>query len=102
MTPEDFTKNTQEIYSQDIETSDRSFGVINWKDTEVCISLNCVCGHLGHFDGSGLRFWECLECGRKYALGEKVVLIELTGEQADFVKATDWHFETDSDGGDRT
>jgi DNA-directed RNA polymerase subunit RPC12/RpoP len=41
-----------------------------------------VCGSHGHIDGYFLYHYACAKCGRKYALGMHVPLIELTPEQA--------------------
>jgi hypothetical protein len=72
-----------EIYDQDFQPlpSD-SHGWIQWKGTDVCIDLHCVCGYQGHIDGDFFYYYECAACGAKYAVGQNVKLIPLTPEQA--------------------
>lgn len=65
-----------EVYSQD-KISTPSTGWIQWKGTDVCIDLHCVCGHHGHFDGDFFYFFECPSCHRKYAVGQNINLIPL-------------------------
>lgn len=70
------------IYSRDFQTPDgQGCGWIQWKGTEVCIDLHCVCGHHGHFDGEFFYFYECPQCHRKFAVGQNVKLIELTVDE---------------------
>jgi hypothetical protein len=71
-----------EVYSQDFDTGDTPHGWIQWKGTDVCIDLHCECGHHGHHDGDFFYYYECPSCGRKYAVGQNVKLIELTSKQA--------------------
>ena len=56
-------------------------GWIQWKGTDVCIDLHCACGDHGHVDADFFYGYECAHCGRKYAVGQIVRLIELTPEQ---------------------
>lgn len=72
-------------------------GWIQWKGTDACIDLHCVCGSHGHIDGYFLYHYECAACHRKYALGCNVPLIELTPEQAAFVPDNLCDFITDTD-----
>lgn len=74
------------IYSNDNpETPAR--GWIQWKGTDVCIDLHCVCGVHGHHDGDFMYTVRCSECGRKYAVGQNVKLIEL--DTPELVKANE-------------
>jgi hypothetical protein len=61
-------------------------GWIQWKGTDACIDLHCVCGSHGHIDGDFLYHYKCAKCGRRYALGMNVSLIELNDEQAAFIE----------------
>ena len=47
------------------------------------MDLNCICGHHGHVDDEFFYRYECKGCGRKFAVGQNVKLIELTAEQID-------------------
>lgn len=64
---------------------DRPHGCIQWKGTSACIDLHCECGAHGHIDAEFFYHYECMGCGRRYAVDSYVKLIELTGEQAKFV-----------------
>jgi len=68
------------VYSQDNPKSP-SNGWIQWKGTNVCIDLHCVCGNDSHFDGEFFYFYKCPKCGAKYAVGQNVKLIPLTQDQ---------------------
>ena len=70
----------EDIHDQE-EDPGPAHGWIQWKGTDVCIDLRCPCGAREHFDGYGLYFYRC-SCGASYALGEKVILVPLTKEQA--------------------
>ena len=59
-----------------------SGGWIQWKGTDVCIDLDCVCGASGHVDGDFMYQLLCPECGRRYLAGANIKLIELTPEEA--------------------
>lgn len=56
-------------------------GWIQWKGTDVCIDLHCVCGNHDHFDGEFFYYYECSACHRKYLVGENVKLHELTKDE---------------------
>jgi hypothetical protein len=32
---------------------------LQWKGTDVCIDLHCVCGRSPHYDGEFLNSWRC-------------------------------------------
>jgi hypothetical protein len=70
------------IKAGDFDVTNRPHGWIQWKGTEVCIDLHCVCGHFGHFDGDFFYFYQCPECGARYAVGMNIALIPLTEQQA--------------------
>lgn len=73
----------------------KSHGWIQWKGTSVCIDLYCICGAHGHIDEEFFYHYKCLACGRKYAVGANVALIELNEEQAHFVESTTVGFLSD-------
>lgn len=62
-------------------------GRIQWKGTDVCMDVHCVCGSHGHIDADFFYHYECKGCGRKYAVGEHVNLIELNPEHVAFIEA---------------
>lgn len=69
------------VYGQDNpETPAR--GWIQWKGTDVCMDMVCTCGASGHFDGDFCYYVSCRFCGRQYAVGQNIKLIELSRKQA--------------------
>jgi hypothetical protein len=88
-----------DYYSEVYEAQDNppgdAHGWIQWKGTSACIDLHCKCGALGHVDGAFFYAYECNACGRKYAVGQVVKLIELTPEQATY-QAGRHGFQSDS------
>lgn len=54
-----------------------AYGWIQWKGTDVCIDLRCICGTHGHIDGDFVYSVKCKDCGRKYAMGQNVKMIPL-------------------------
>lgn len=70
------------VYVQDNLSTDAG-GWIQWKGTDVCMDVHCRCGHVGHIDKEFFYFYECPECGAKYAVGQNVKFIPLTKEEAD-------------------
>jgi hypothetical protein len=77
-----FSVDFEAIYSQDTDVTGKPHGWIQWKGTEVCIDLHCACGGGSHFDGGFFYNFECPYCHAKYAVGQNVVLIQLTADQA--------------------
>lgn len=70
------------VYQHDVQyADDEPYGWIQWKGTNVCIDLHCVCGGdgnpIGHYDGDFMYSVQCVQCGRKYAVGQNIKLIEL-------------------------
>lgn len=77
----DIHANYRSIYgAEDAAVKGKPHGWIQWKGTNVCIDLHCPCGAHAHFDGEFFYAYECV-CGKKYAVGQVVNLIELTPEQ---------------------
>ena len=54
------------------------YGWIQWKGTNACLDLWCVCGAHGHVDAWFAYAYRCAACGRHYAVGQTLKLIELT------------------------
>lgn len=51
---------------------------IQWKGTNVCADLWCICGAQGHIDDEFMYFVRCIACGRVYRVGCHVTLYEVT------------------------
>jgi hypothetical protein len=54
------------------------FGWIQWKGTDVCVDIHCVCGEQSHFDGEYMYFIKCPKCGRVYEANGHIQLLPLT------------------------
>lgn len=79
-----------QVYSQDFKRDGPNV-YIQWKGTQACIDLYCSCGLHGHVHTEYSWFYECA-CGKKYALGETVKLIELNEEQIKCVESNRLRF----------
>lgn len=84
----------EQVYSQDSPEGD-AHGWIQWKGTSVCMDIHCKCGRHGHMDADFFYHYACPTCGRRYAVGQVVKLIELTEEQAQHVMEHHVGFQMD-------
>ena len=57
-------------------------GWIQWKGTNVCMDVQCSCGHRSHFDGEFFYHWQCSACGKRFIVGPYVRMVEATPEEA--------------------
>ena len=55
-------------------------GWIQWKGTDVCIDIHCVCGEHSHYDGDFLYHFKCPVCNVVYQVGAYVKLYKLDFE----------------------
>lgn len=79
--PEQWKEFYDAVYSQDYKPSG-TIGSIQWQGTEVCMDVHCECGRDSHYDGEFAYYFECVGCGKKYAVGCNVKMIPLTDKQA--------------------
>ena len=70
----------KDVYSQD-PVPEGTYGSIQWKGTDVCMDIFCPCGHHSHVDATFFYYFECIGCGKKFAVGANVAMIPLTDEQ---------------------
>lgn len=56
-------------------------GWIQWKGTDVCMDVHCVCGAHGHVDTGFAYYLLCTGCGRAYMTNGHVELLELTTDE---------------------
>lgn len=56
---------------------------IQWKGTNVCCDIHCVCGAHCHFDGDFFYFFQCPHCERYWEVGTHVSIYEVPKERAD-------------------
>jgi hypothetical protein len=68
-------------------------GRIQWKGTDVCMDIECVCGAQTHIDADFFYYFEC-ECGRKYEVSPYVNLTPLTTGQAEQVEDEGYTFKS--------
>ena len=80
-----FHEYFQQVFSRDNPEGD-AYGWIQWKGTDVCIDLHCECGAHMHFDGGFFYNFACPHCGRKYATGMNIKLIELSEEESEVIE----------------
>jgi hypothetical protein len=55
-------------------------GHLSLKGTDLCMQEECTCGESSHVDGMFVWTWRC-DCGKQYAVGQRIALIELTPEE---------------------
>ena len=60
-------------------------GWIQWKGTNVCIDLYCVCGEHLYFDGHFLYYWVCPHCYRLWEMGTHIPMYEVLAERREDV-----------------
>lgn len=51
---------------------------VQWKGTELCADIRCVCGYSNHVDPMVYYYLRCANCDRVFLLNAWVALIELT------------------------
>lgn len=81
-----------DAYFDEVENETRPsepYGRIQWKGTDVCIDMYCICGAHGHFDGDFLYTTRCRKCGRIYGLAPWIVLVPLSDEALKWAEPKD-------------
>ena len=58
-------------------------GWVQWKGTDVCMDLHCICGAHGHVDADFVYTVKCHHCGRVYDVAGDVLLVEVPPEEHD-------------------
>ncbi len=54
---------------------------IQWKGTEVCMDIYCVCGNMSHIDADFAYNVMCPYCKRIFMINGHVELVELTEDE---------------------
>jgi len=57
------------------------YAFIQWKGTDVCMDVHCICGFTGHIDGDFVYNVKCPKCNRVYACNPYIELVELTDDE---------------------
>lgn len=79
---DDHHKFYKSVYDQDFKTDGIAHGWIQWKGTQPCVDLYCLCGYHGHIDTDFFfYYYKCPKCQQKYALGQNIKLIPLNADQ---------------------
>jgi len=73
-----------QIHNRDFNTQGISSEWIQWKGTEVCMDIHCICGANDHIDQDFFYSYQCPVCKRKFAVGANIKLIELTEEEKEY------------------
>jgi hypothetical protein len=55
---------------------------IQWKGTDVCMDVACLCGETAHVCQDFVYALHCTACGRKYAMPSHIALHPITDEEA--------------------
>lgn len=50
---------------------------LQYKNIELCVDLNCVCGEYSHYDGDFGQYLECFNCHRIWFLSNHPEVIEV-------------------------
>lgn len=56
-------------------------GWIQWKGTDVCMDVYCVCGEHSHIDADFVYYAECPACHRVYFCNGHIEMVELTDQE---------------------
>ena len=80
-------KNIEEVWSKKLQEDykEKPHGWVQWKETDVCMDLHCVCGELSHIDGDFAYNVKCGNCGTVFFCNGHIELIELKEEPEDCV-----------------
>lgn len=71
------TKTSAEAWHlQDMQT-DKPFGWVQWKGTNVCMDMHCACGYMSHIDADFALHVKCPKCKRIYFCNGHIEMIEL-------------------------
>jgi len=53
---------------------------IQWKGTDVCMDIQCSCGHREHIDAEFVYRLQCSDCGKVFAVQSRIHLLEVPDE----------------------
>lgn len=66
---------------QTIPKEDTPHGWTQFKGTDICMDVHCVCGYHGHVDDGFVYYVKCPACHRVYMVNGHVELVELKVEE---------------------
>ena len=67
---------------------------VQWKGTDVCADLYCICGKQFHLDCEFMYAVECPFCKRKYEVSAMIEIREITKEEVE-IDWKDYDFKTE-------
>ena len=73
-------KNADEAFRIEEKYENEPHGWIQWKGTDVCMDVHCICGYLSHVDDEFAYNVKCPKCKRVYSCNGHIELIELEKE----------------------
>lgn len=56
---------------------------IQWKGTNVCCDIHCLCGAHLHFDGDFMYFIQCPHCQQHWEIGSHVPMYPVSKDTAE-------------------
>ncbi len=90
----DYSKFYDQVYKARDPKPKGTSGWIQWKGTDVCMDIHCVCGYHSHVDTDFFYNFRCPQCKQAYAVGQNISLIPLTTEEEAFVDSRGDTFHT--------
>lgn len=54
------------------------YGLVQWKNTDVCMEIQCTCGTDLHVDGYFAYYVQCPKCGCIFECDPVIHLVELS------------------------
>lgn len=73
-------KDENEAWEIQTLQKDKPHGWIQWKGTDICMDVQCKCGHQNHIDGYFAYHVRCSACKTVYFCNGHIELIELEKE----------------------
>lgn len=87
--PEPVNKSPYDLIYENDNPETPAYGWIQHKGTDICMDIHCICGTHGHIDSAFTYAIKCLDCGRKYAVGQNIKLIPL--DTPELLEASEKH-----------
>jgi len=75
--------DTKEAWSLSKKYDGEPHGWLQWKGTDVCMDIHCVCGCDSHVHGDFCYHVKCPKCGRIYFCNGHIEFIEVETHNED-------------------
>jgi len=86
-------KDTEEAWEIQDKREGQPHGWIQWKGTDVCMDVYCICGEHSHVDGDFYYDLQCPSCKRIYCTNGHIEFIELQIDTDDVKVCREEHKE---------